>query len=1029
MARGRNSVGKDKDKDKDRDQAPDPKYAMWIIAAIGKVKGQKQRPSEDRISHILETVYGLDPQVALEQLELCVKVGKVLKVVFKDKASYKDPAKVPRHIRGSIERPVDFIQFIKEALDNVGDENGCTQQQISNYITEHHAASLDSVSDTQARLKESLKKGLASEAFVKEGRFYRLPILPKSLKKKKTDPSAFCGFCQGTAQCNKDGEEEELVSCADCGNSGHPSCLKYSAQLTARIKQEPWQCIECKVCSICHDAGNADNLLFCDACDKGFHMECLSPPMTETPTGSWVCSGCKVKTPGRKRKGYVETPITSPPRRKIQPHTAEVQGSSVCPTPGCDGSGHMNGRSTSHRSLTACPVANENKRVDDEAKLIEETPKRRPGRPPASSKAQPMTPLSPTSLRKQQQLPPGVTEEDLALFKQAQEKANAAMNLDNTTTLVPSTRSPPLIQFGRYEIVTWYSSPYPQEYARLPKLYLCEFCLKYMKSTSILMRHMTKCKWFHPPANEIYRKDDISVFEVDGAVNKIYCQNLCLLAKLFLDHKTLYYDVEPFLFYALTKNDKKGCHLVGYFSKEKSCQQKYNVSCIMTMPHYQRQGYGRLLIDFSYLLSRIEGQPGSPEKPLSDLGLISYRSYWKSVLLEYLHDHKEKHVTIRGISKSTGMDPHDIAATLQILNMVYKRDGKFVLCVNQRLINAHMEKLKMSNRTTLDPDALRWTPLVHTNMALIDKENESAHGAHNEGKDGTGEKPEYGPQDTSVDILNGSNADKGNGGAIVNGNADQANGNALEDDDEGPIVRPRKRRRSNTLSDSGSEKPNGRSEEDEDGSSRKTGSTKEGSVSEAVSEAVAVDKKLNDAEPGTEVVKKRMKLNDEEPKDDGSEDSADNSDSEDSTSSSSSSSSSSSEDSDNGDVMEDNDDNSAEGVRKGSEGGTSESSSEMNSSPARVYGGFGSQASSRDPLASLADPDIGMDPAFSRMSPSFECKDNNTSDNLSVDQDMNPVVDFPDTDSTALIKELSEEVFSIGATPSLVGQHSSDDEI
>ena len=47
------------------------------------------------------------------------------------------------------------------------------------------------------------------------------------------------------------------------------------------------------------------------------------------------------------------------------------------------------------------------------------------------------------------------------------------------------------------------------------------------------------------------------------------------------------------------QNDEKGCHLVGYFSKEKHCQQKYNVSCIMTMPHYQRKGYGRLLIDFS----------------------------------------------------------------------------------------------------------------------------------------------------------------------------------------------------------------------------------------------------------------------------------------------------------------------------------------------------------------------------------------------------------------------------------------------
>lgn len=40
------------------------------------------------------------------------------------------------------------------------------------------------------------------------------------IKKKKVDASTFCGFCLGTADCNKDGEEEELISCADCGNSG-----------------------------------------------------------------------------------------------------------------------------------------------------------------------------------------------------------------------------------------------------------------------------------------------------------------------------------------------------------------------------------------------------------------------------------------------------------------------------------------------------------------------------------------------------------------------------------------------------------------------------------------------------------------------------------------------------------------------------------------------------------------------------------------------------------------------------------------
>lgn len=38
-----------------------------------------------------------------------------------------------------------------------------------------------------------------------------------------------------------------------------------------------------------------------------------------------------------------------------------------------------------------------------------------------------------------------------------------------------------------------------------------------------------------------------------------------------------------------------------FLPQEKLCQQKYNVSCIMIMPQYQRQGFGRFLIDFSKL--------------------------------------------------------------------------------------------------------------------------------------------------------------------------------------------------------------------------------------------------------------------------------------------------------------------------------------------------------------------------------------------------------------------------------------------
>lgn len=266
---------------------------------------------------------------------------------------------------------------------------------------------------------------------------------------------------------------------------------------------------------------------------------------------------------------------------------------------------------------------------------------------------------------------------------------------------------------------------------RLPKLFLCEFCLKYSKSKAVLDRHQEKCTWRHPPGTEIYRREDISVFEVDGNVNKLYCQNLCLLAKLFLDHKTLYYDVEPFLFYVLTKNDRKGCHLIGYFSKEKHCAQKYNVSCIMTMPQYQRQGFGRFLIDFSYLLSREEGQPGTPEKPLSDLGRVSYHAYWKSIVLEFLYRNRFKPITLQDIANETGLFVPDIALTFQLLHFVrcFKRDGDFKyqvqLTINWNRVNAHHEKmLRQKNRIYIDPECLRWTPLLTPALHMLKSDSE-----------------------------------------------------------------------------------------------------------------------------------------------------------------------------------------------------------------------------------------------------------------------------------------------------------------
>uniref|UniRef100_A0A9J7X2P4 histone acetyltransferase n=1 Tax=Cyprinus carpio carpio TaxID=630221 RepID=A0A9J7X2P4_CYPCA len=665
-----------------------PLYTEWILEAIQKIKRQKQRPSEERICHAVSTSHGLDKGVVLQQLELSVKDGSILKVTSKGCASYKDPDNPgrigPFKLGGSGPvslgsvipagdlRHVDWNKILRRAIEGLGVPAGSSLRNIERFLrSQGDLVNVVANPRFQQRLRLAAKRAVNNGRLLKDGPLYRMnsgglggkacfrsvgvfgvdlppvTLLPHERDQPRADPIPICSFCLGTKESNRDKRPEELLSCADCGSSGHPSCLKFSADLTANVKALRWQCIECKTCSSCQIQGkNADEMLFCDSCDRGFHMECCDPPLSRMPKGMWICQVCRPKEQEGKR--LLHKTAAQIKRRYAKP--GRPRKNLAHPTV-YDNSFHL--------SCSLCFRLKKNRTIL------------------------------------------GILIWFLTCDLFQKQKTGGDQG-----------QSPPLIEFGQYEIQTWYSSPYPPEYSRLPKLYLCEFCLKYVKSQDILQRHSKKCGWFHPPANEIYRKDNLSVFEVDGNISKIFCQNLCLLAKLFLDHKTLYYDVEPFLFYVLTQNDEKGCHLIGYFSKEKLCQQKYNVSCIMIMPQYQRQGFGRFLIDFSYLLSRLEGQAGSPEKPLSDLGRLSYLAYWKSVILEYLHNHPDKSVSIRGMSRATGMCPHDIATTLQQLNMIDFQDGRFVIIRRHQLIEEHVDRLRMKPRLhEVDPDCLSWTPV------------------------------------------------------------------------------------------------------------------------------------------------------------------------------------------------------------------------------------------------------------------------------------------------------------------------------
>ncbi|XP_036428074.1 histone acetyltransferase KAT7 isoform X1 [Colossoma macropomum] len=479
-----------------------------------------------------------------------------------------------------------------------------------------------------------------------------------------------------------------------------------------------------------------------------------SPPRTPTGNAPSSESDIDISSPNashdegaaKDQKDSGSDPSHRPKRRRFH---ESYNFNMKCPTPGCNSLGHLTGKHERHFSISGCPLyhnlsadeckvkATERDKQEEERNQSQNEDNRHATRHQAPTarqvrykeKVQEMRKRRDAGLTKEQKekymehrqthgtsrepLLENITSEyDLELFRKAQARASEDLEkLRMQGQITEGSNMIKTIVFGRYELDTWYHSPYPEEYARLGRLYVCEFCLKYMKSQTILRRHMAKCVWKHPPGDEVYRKGAISVFEVDGKKNKIYCQNLCLLAKLFLDHKTLYYDVEPFLFYVMTEADNTGCHLVGYFSKEKNSFLNYNVSCILTMPQYMRQGYGKMLIDFSYLLSKVEEKVGSPERPLSDLGLISYRSYWKEVLLRYMYNFQGKEISIKEISQETAVNPVDIVSTLQSLQMLKYWKGKHLVLKRQDLIDEWKAKeTKRGTNKTIDPGSLKWTP-------------------------------------------------------------------------------------------------------------------------------------------------------------------------------------------------------------------------------------------------------------------------------------------------------------------------------
>lgn len=246
------------------------------------------------------------------------------------------------------------------------------------------------------------------------------------------------------------------------------------------------------------------------------------------------------------------------------------------------------------------------------------------------------------------------------------------------------------VHFGRSSLRPWYFSPYPG-ICPSPNLYVCPFCFAFTQEQSAYELHRKCCVQTFPPGEEIWRSTQksqtFSIFEIDGSISKNYCQNLCLFTRLYLEHKEVSQETDVFLFYVLCVHDAYRCRPVGFFSKERSDSPNI-LSCILCFPHFQKKGYGHLLIDAAYGMNIVALRPGGPEEPLSDFGKVSFMSYWSYRIFRYIAEHDSEEINVHDIRQATGISLNHIVATLLHHKVIgLSSDGEYVAARGERLCN------------------------------------------------------------------------------------------------------------------------------------------------------------------------------------------------------------------------------------------------------------------------------------------------------------------------------------------------------
>ena len=125
-------------RDSDKNVQVNSTYLNWILEAVHKVKHQKQRPNNDRIIGAIRQNHQVSEESILEQLELAVEDGLIIRVESNNDFTYKDPALTPCKPSKlkilDIEKKADLSKVVYQCLQEPQNEKGLMLKSIEKYI-------------------------------------------------------------------------------------------------------------------------------------------------------------------------------------------------------------------------------------------------------------------------------------------------------------------------------------------------------------------------------------------------------------------------------------------------------------------------------------------------------------------------------------------------------------------------------------------------------------------------------------------------------------------------------------------------------------------------------------------------------------------------------------------------------------------------------------------------------------------------------------------------------------------------------